>query len=59
MRPVKRKKEEVVGVSRCRRASDSGRKKNEEIQQLKEMWGSATVTQAGREVVGCELPCGE
>lgn len=56
VRSVKRKKEcQVVGVSRGRRASDSGRKENEETWQLKKTWGSGTVTQTG---VGCELVCG-
>lgn len=45
----------VVGVSRGRRASDSGRKENEETWQLKKTWGSGTVTQTE---VGCELVCG-
>lgn len=46
---------QVVGVSRGRRASDSGRKENEETWQLKKTWGSGTVTQSG---VGCESLCG-
>ncbi|KAF4794888.1 Nuclear factor NF-kappa-B p105 subunit [Turdus rufiventris] len=54
VRPVKRKKEcQVVGVSRGRRASDSGRKENEETWQLKKTWGSGTVTQTG---VGSDGP---
>lgn len=56
VRPVKRKKEckwwECQGA---RRASDSGRKENEETWQLKKMWGSGTVTQTG---AGCQSVCG-
>lgn len=45
----------MVGVSRGRRASESGRKESEETWQLKKTWGSGTVTQTG---VGCESVSG-